>query len=197
MGWDEKMKIFGYIRTTITDEDPQPQMTSLQEFGCSEIFHEDYLNSESISLDEIIDQMESGDTLVVDQLYRLGKSTRQLADLMLRFQTNHFDLVCLTDTIDTRDSSGKLYFQWMNQMASMERALLKERTLLGLSRAREKGKIGGRPKTDAETVHKIRFLFFEKKESIQTIATTCQVSIGTCYKYIHLSESEIATLLQK
>lgn len=191
------MKIYGYIRTTITDENPQPQMTSLQEFGCTEIFHEDYLKPESTSLDDILDQMETGDALVVDQLYRLGKSTRQLADLMLRFQASQFDLICLTDNIDTRDSAGKLYFQWMNQMASMERALLKERTLLGLSRARQKGKIGGRPKIDAETVQKIRFLFFEKKESIQTIATTCQVSIGTCYKYIHLSESEIATLLQK
>lgn len=191
------MKIYGYIRTTITDENPQPQMTSLQEFGCTEIFHEDYLKPESPSLDDILDQMETGDALVVDQLYRLGKSTRQLADLMLRFQASQFDLICLTDNIDTRGSAGKLYFQWMNQMASMERALLKERTLLGLSRARQKGKIGGRPKIDAETVQKIRFLFFEKKESIQTIATTCQVSIGTCYKYIHLSESEIATLLQK
>jgi len=57
-------------------------------------------------------------------------------------------------------------------------------------KARKKGKIGGRPKIDPKTIKKIRQLYYEKKETIQYISEKCGVSVGTCYKYIKLSEEE-------
>ncbi|KAF1304367.1 recombinase family protein [Candidatus Enterococcus willemsii] len=189
------MNLFGYIRTTITDGDPQAQLAQLTAYGCAKIFHEDCVNPGPVTLETVLAEMQAGDVIVVDQLQRLGKSTRQLAEWMMILEERQLNLVCLNEQIDTREAAGKLYFQWMNHMATMERALLKERTLVGLNKARQQGKIGGRPKIDPKTVAKIRFLFFEKKESIQTIATLCQVSIGTCYKYIHLNEEDAQLLL--
>lgn len=191
------MQTVGYIRTTITENDAKEQQSKLAAYGCTEFFHEDSQKEQSISLDDVLKKMNSGDTLVVDRLFHLGKSTRQLSEWMLHLQELQINFVCLTEKIDTREPEGKLYVQLMGQMAEMEKELLKERTLLGLSKAREKGKVGGRPKIEAKTIQKIRFLFFEKKESIQTIANTCKVSIGTCYKYINLKEHEVEQLLQK
>ncbi len=190
------MKLFGYIRTTIIDADPQSQVNQLTAYGCTAFFQEDYLEAQPFPLERALEQMQAGDVLVVDQLYRLGRSTRQLADLLVLFQEKQIDLVCLTEKIDTRELTGKIYFQWLEQMAVMERSLLKERTLVGLNKARQQGKIGGRPKIAPATIQQIRFLFFEKRESIQAIATICGVSIGTCYKYVHLPEHEVE-LLQK
>ena len=192
------MKIIGYARTTINDVDLTSQVEQLSNFGCQEIFHETYESkdamSDNICLEKVIKEMRQGDTLVICQLHRLGKSTRQLTELTQLFKDRGLHLVSLHEEIDTREPMGKIYFQLMEGLATMECSLIKERTLVGLDEARKKGKIGGRPKIDPKTIKKIRSLYYEKKETIQLISSKCGVSVGTCYKYINLPEKEIQQL---
>lgn len=192
------MKIIGYARTTINDVDLTTQVEQLSNFGCQEIFHETYKSkdvvSNNICLEKVIKEMRQGDTLVICQLHRLGKSTRQLTELTQLFKDRGLHLVSIQEEIDTRTPMGKIYFQLMEGLAIMECSLIKERTLVGLDEARKKGKIGGRPKIDPKTIKKIRRLYYEKKETIQLISTKCGVSVGTCYKYINLPEKEIQQL---
>lgn len=192
------MKIIGYARTTINDVDLTLQVEQLSNFGCQEIFHETYESkdamSDNICLEKVIKEMRQGETLVICQLHRLGKSTRQLTELTQLFKDRGLHLVSLHEEIDTREPMGKIYFQLMEGLATMECSLIKERTLVGLDEARKKGKIGGRPKIDPKTIKKIRRLYYEKKETIQLISSKCGVSVGTCYKYINLPEKEIQQL---
>lgn len=192
------MKIIGYARTTINDVDHTTQVEQLADFGCQEIFHKTYeaknATSDNICLEKIIKEMRQGDTLVICQLHHLGKSTRQLTELTQLFKDRGLHLVSLHEEIDTREPMGKIYFQLMEGLATMECTLIKERTLVGLNEARKKGKIGGRPKIDSKTIKKIRRLYYEKKETIQLISSKCGVSVGTCYKYINLPEKEIQQL---
>lgn len=191
------MKIIGYARTTINDVDLTTQVEQLSTFGCQEIFHETYEAKDAetmIKLQSVIEQMQQGDTLVICQLHRLGKSTRQLTEFTQLFNDRGLHLVSIAEEIDTRKPMGKVYFQLMEGLATMECSLIKERTLIGLNEARKKGKIGGRPKIDAKTIKKIRRLYYEKKETIQFISSKCGVSVGTCYKYINLPEKDIEQL---
>ncbi|ASZ06439.1 MULTISPECIES: recombinase family protein [Enterococcus] len=191
------MKIIGYARTTINDVDLTTQVEQLSTFGCQEIFHETYEAKDAetmIKLQSVIEQMQQGDTLVICQLHRLGKSTRQLTEFTKLFNDRGLHLVSIAEEIDTRKPMGKVYFQLMEGLATMECSLIKERTLIGLNEARKKGKIGGRPKIDAKTIKKIRRLYYEKKETIQFISSKCGVSVGTCYKYINLPEKDIEQL---
>ncbi len=161
------MKIIGYARTTINDVDLTTQVEQLSDFGCQEIFHETYEveqnDATAVHLESVIADMQQGDALVVCQLHRLGKSTRQLTELTQLFKDRGLHLVSIDEGIDTREM-GKIYFQLMENLANMECALIKERTLVGLDEARKKGKIGGRPKIDAKTIKKIRRLYYEKKK---------------------------------
>lgn len=149
------MKIIGYARTTINDVDLTTQVDQLSDFGCQEIFHETYEveqnDSTAVHLESVIADMQQGDALVICQLHRLGKSTRQLTELTQLFKDRGLHLISLDEGIDTREM-GKIYFQLMENLANMECALIKERTLVGLDEARKKGKIGGRPKIDAKTI---------------------------------------------
>lgn len=192
------MKIIGYARTTITDDNLTSQLDILSEYGCDEIFHEsfDFSTSENTGskLEEVINTLNKNDALVICQLNHLGKSTRQLTDLTEVFSQQGVHLVSLDEGIDTRQPMGDIYFRLMNGLALMECNLIKERTLIGLSNARKKGKIGGRPKIDERIIKRIRRLYFEKKETIQHISSKCGVSVGTCYKYINLSNEEIMQL---
>lgn len=194
------MKIIGYARTTITDDDLDAQMKVLSDFGCDEIHHETFditIDKQPISvLETVLSSLQAGDTLVICRLNRLGRSTRQLTELTQLFKGSGIHLVSLDEQIDTRNPMGEIYFKLMNGLATMEYDLIKERTLIGLSTARKNGKIGGRPKIDKRIVKKIRHLYHEKKETIQFISSKCNVSVGTCYKYINLSEAEVDTISQ-
>lgn len=195
------MSKIGYVRTTITDHDYQTQHDLLRDFGCDQIFFDTYeaLSPElsPTELDTVVAQMRSGDVLITADLSRLGRSTRQLTELMSLLQKRNIHLVSLAENIDTREPMGAIYFNLMEGLAEMESVLIKERTLVGLNNARKKGKIGGRPKIDPKTVKKIRQLYFDKKETIQFISTKCGVSVGTCYKYINLPEEELGKILSK
>lgn len=195
------MKIIGYARTTITDNDLDAQIKILSDFGCDEVYHEsfDIANGKPLisELETVLNSLEAGDTLVICRLNRLGRSTRQLTELTQTFKGSGIHLVSLDEEIDTRHPMGEIYFKLMNGLASMECDLITERTLIGLNNARKKGKIGGRPKIDTRTVQKIRHLYHEKKETIQFISSKCNVSVGTCYKYINLSEADMAKISQK
>ena len=188
------MKVIGYARTTIIDKESSEQLNKLKEFGCTELFHETYAyeeNCDNHSLESVIARMQSGETLVVSELHRLGKTTRQLTELTDLLRKRNLHLVSLAENIDTREPMGAIYFNLMEGLAATEQALIKERTLVGLNNARKNGKIGGRPKIDPKTIKKIRQLYYDKKETIQFISTKCGVSVGTCYKYIKLSEEEL------
>ncbi|BCA86799.1 resolvase [Enterococcus saigonensis] len=189
------MTIFGYARTTINDNDLDSQVKSLTEYGCGPVFldtfEQKYHEENHADLDTVIAQMQPGDALVVCDLHRLGRSTRQLTELTSLFKNRNLHLVSLTENIDTRSEMGDIYFNLMEGLAQMECALIKERTLVGLNKARQKGKIGGRPKIDVKTVKKIRQLYYDKKETIQFISSKCGVSVGTCYKYINLAPEEL------
>ena len=194
------MKLIGYARTTIIDNDLDAQINTLTNFGCDEIHHEsfDIIDEKQLTseLETVLSKLQPDDTLVICSLNRLGRSTRQLTELTQEFKGSGIHLVSLDDEIDTREPMGEIYFKMMNSLAHMECNLIKERTLFGLNNARKKGKIGGRPKIDDRTVKRIRHLYHEKRETIQFIASKCNVSIGTCYKYINLSENEAAKLSQ-
>ena len=189
------MKIIGYARTTINDVDLTTQVDQLSDFGCQEIFHETYEveqnDSTAVHLESVIADMQQGDALVICQLHRLGKSTRQLTELTQLFKDRGLHLISLDEGIDTREM-GKIYFQLMENLANMECALIKERTLVGLDEARKKEKSAEDQKS-MQNDQKIRRLYYEK-ETIQFISSKCGVSVGTCYKYINLPEKEIEQL---
>ncbi len=190
------MKIIGYARTTINDVDLTTQVEQLSDFGCQEIFHETYEveqnDATAVHLESVIADMQQGDALVVCQLHRLGKSTRQLTELTQLFKDRGLHLISIDEGIDTREM-GKIYFQLMENPANMECALIKERTLVGLDEARKKEKSAEDQKS-MQKRSKNPTSLLRKKETIQFISSKCGVSVGTCYKYINLPEKEIEQL---
>ena len=144
------MKIIGYARSTITDNSTSEQLNKLEEFGCPEFFHETFSveeSEENHSLESVVAQMQPGDTLVVTELHRLGKTTRQLTELTDLLKQRELHLVSLAENIDTREPMGEVYFNLMEGLAIMERSLIKERTLVGLNKAAKKAKLAVVPRS--------------------------------------------------
>jgi DNA invertase Pin-like site-specific DNA recombinase len=89
--------------------------------------------------------MHPGDVLVVWRLDRLGRSLSHLLSVVNALKDKQVAFRSLTEGMDTTTASGELLFQVFGALAQYERALIQERVVAGLSAARRRGRLGGRP----------------------------------------------------
>lgn len=90
--------------------------------------------------------VQPGDVLVVWKLDRLGRSLSHLLSIIATLKANQIAFRSLTEGMDTTTASGELLFHIFGALAQYERDLTKERILAGLNAARQRGRIGGRPR---------------------------------------------------
>jgi DNA invertase Pin-like site-specific DNA recombinase len=117
-------------------------------------------------LEQALAYVRKGDTLVVWRLDRLGRSLPHLITTMTDLENRGIGFKSLTENIDTTTSGGKLIFHIFGALAEFERNLIRERTLAGLTAARARGRIGGRPKALTPQQRKIAQDLYEKHHPI-------------------------------
>lgn len=130
--------LIGYARVSTQDQNLDLQREALTKAGCEKLY-EDKISgarSDRPGLARALEVVRSGDTLVVWKLDRLGRSVKQLVDLVGDLQKNGAQFKSLTDSIDTGTPSGRFFFHVMASLAEMERELAVERTKAGLAAAR-------------------------------------------------------------
>jgi hypothetical protein len=140
--------------------------------------------------DPVRDFAREGDTLVIWKLDRLGRSLRDLIEIVNRLEKNGVSFVCITQNIDTRTPDGKLFFHIFGALAEYERELIRERTKAGLTAARARGRKGGRkPAMNEEQIEQARAMMDNPKLKIKSIMKTLGVSKATLYKYVPMGKS--------
>jgi DNA invertase Pin-like site-specific DNA recombinase len=121
--------------------------------------------------------------VIVWKLDRLARSLRQLIDTMALFHERGVELQSLTETINTTTPSGKLTFHLFAALAEFERDLLRQRVTAGLHAARQRGRVGGRPKAlTADDLKKARALLRSGAYSKVEVAKELQVSRHTLWR---------------
>ncbi len=142
------MSNIGYARVSSSDQNTDLQIDALKAAGCDRIFQDEISGSTTVrpGLQQALDYIREGDTLVVWRLDRLGRSLQHLIETANDLQTRGIGLRSLTEQIDTSTPGGKLVFHVFGALAEFERAIIRERVNAGLVAARKRGRIGGRPK---------------------------------------------------
>jgi DNA invertase Pin-like site-specific DNA recombinase len=140
--------LIGYARVSTSDQTLDLQKDALQQAGCGRIFTDTAsgAKAERIGLDEAINYVRTGDTLVVWRLDRLGRSLPHLIETITGLNNRGIGFKSITEAIDTTTSGGKLIFHIFGALAEFERDIIRERTQAGLTAARARGRLGGRPK---------------------------------------------------
>ena len=137
------------------------------------------------ALDDALDYLRAGDTLVVTKLDRLGRSVRNLKEVVESLQQRDIGLKALSQGIDTTTPGGRLFFHMLAAIAEFEHDLIVERTQDGLAAARALGRKGGvRFKMTATKARQARAMYDEKSYTVQQIAETFGVSRGTIYRHL-------------
>ena len=190
------MKI-GYARVSTRDQNLDLQVDALKSAGCERIYQDVAGGAKTArpALDKMLVQLRAGDVLVIWKLDRMGRSLTHLVELVGDLLKRKIGLLSLNDPNNTTSAQGRLVFNLFASLAEFERELIRERTQAGLSAARARGRVGGRPKglsSEAEaTAMAAETLYRERRLSVSAIAQKLHVSKSTLYSYLRHRGVEI------
>jgi DNA invertase Pin-like site-specific DNA recombinase len=170
--------LIGYARVSTHEQTLNLQQDALTKAGCTKPFTDTAsgAKAERKGLEEALNYVRRGDTLVVWRLDRLGRSLPHLIATMTDLEERGIGFKSLTENIDTTTSGGKLIFHIFGALAEFERNLTRERTQAGLVAARARGRKGGRPKALTGKQLSIARDLYEKRHPIQEICRTLKIS---------------------
>ena len=180
-------KRIGYARVSTDDQNLDLQRDALTRSGCVTIYEETASGKSAIriELEHCRKALRSGDTLVVWRLDRLGRSLSDLVKVIGDLEREGITFESMSEKIDTGSASGKLQFHVFAALAEFERNLIRERTLAGLTAARARGRVGGRPaKLNDKQIREIKALLTDPAAQVNDIAGRYGVSRTTLYKRV-------------
>ena len=126
---------FGYARVSTEEQVLDRQIDMLSEYGVNQIYSEKMTGTKRNrpELEKMLDRLSEGDTVVIESLSRLGRSTKDLIELMELFNKKKVNLVSLKENIDTTTATGKLLFTLISAISQFERDCIADRTREGLT----------------------------------------------------------------
>lgn len=184
--------IIGYARVSTEEQNLDRQIDALKAAGAEKIFMEKMTGTKSDrpKLNEMLEYGRPGDVILVSELTRLSRGTKDLISLSEKINEKGMELISLKEKIDTTSATGKLMFGMLAVMSQFERDLIVERTKEGLRAARARGKKGGRPKKSTEVIQRALRLYDSKEYTIPEITEMTGLSKGTLYRAINERKAE-------
>jgi DNA invertase Pin-like site-specific DNA recombinase len=174
--------IYGYARVSTDGQSVAAQVVALTAAGAGRVFQEvaSGAKTDRAQLRRALDALGAGDVLMVTQLDRLARSTRDLLNTLATITGKGAGFRSLGDGwADTTTPHGRLLLTVLGGLAEFERDLIRARTGEGRARAKARGvKLGRRPKL---TPHQKREAIErrDKGEALVEIARTYNVSHST------------------
>jgi len=154
------MARIGYARVSTTDQDLTVQLERLEAEGCSVVRSEKVSGGSRdgrVELETILQFLRPGDELVVTRLDRLGRSTRDVLNIIHEADQHQAYVTVLDPHVSTRGDMGHLVMTVLGMVAQMERRFIKERQREGIDRAKAAGVYrGGKRRIDRDEVMRLK-----------------------------------------
>jgi DNA invertase Pin-like site-specific DNA recombinase len=135
----------GYARISTDDKHTENQIEQLKKAGCERIYTETASGGrwDRPELQDCLKHLRKGDVLVVWKLDRLSRSLIDLLRILDKVNSEEAGFKSLTEHVDTTTPAGRLMMNMLGSFSQFEREIIRERTKLGLARARANGRKGG------------------------------------------------------
>lgn len=186
--------VYGYARVSTTGQCLDRQLDALIQAGVDKnfIYTEKMSGTKSNrpKLKALLNILEPGDTVYIESLNRLGRSSADLITLMQTFSDMGVTLVSLKEQLDFSSASGKMIAQFLAVLAEFERSCIVERVNEGLAAARARGRVGGRPKTPEKTLTKALEMYKLHNLTVAEICRACGISRPTFYHALREQEEK-------
>ena len=97
----------------------------------------------------------------------------------------------ISDGIDTTTSGGKLIFHIFGALAEFERSVIISRTVAGLKAARERGRVGGRPKAIDSGKGAVARNLINAGSTREDVAAMLGVGVSTLRRHLNQTGNHI------
>lgn len=140
------MSRIGYIRVSTQHQETARQQEIMRNYQVDRIFSEKLsgANTDRPQLKAMLDYVREGDTLYVESISRLGRSTKDLLNIIDTLTEKGVTLVSQKESIDTDTPTGKFMLTVFAALSQLEREQLKQRQREGIEIAKAQGKYTGR-----------------------------------------------------
>ena len=182
------MAKIGYARVSTLKQDLGEQITELEKFGCKKIFsgkHSGKAEKNEEQLNELLNYVREGDTVVVTKLDRLGRSLSQCLKVLDMFLEKEIGFIALNQSINTtkrKDPMAMAMIHLLGLFAELERNFIVERTQGGKQAKLNAGKLnalGGRPLKVTEKIRSKIYKDFSEGMSIREAVEKYALSKAT------------------
>ncbi|MDQ1327605.1 MAG: hypothetical protein QG641_888 [Candidatus Poribacteria bacterium] len=181
--------LVGYARVSSIGQSLDIQLEKLGH--CDKVFQEKKsgTSDKRPRLQECLEYVREGDTLVITRLDRLARSTLHLCQIAAELQKKQVNLKVIDQSIDTGDATGRLLFNMLSAIAQFETELRAERQIDGIQKAKERGvRFGRQEKLTKQQISEMRQ---RRKQGvlIKTLMKDYDLSKATVYRYLNENNS--------
>ena len=185
--------IVGYVRVSSVDQNEARQLVTMENYKVEKVYSEKISAKDTNrpKLQELLDFVREGDTVVIHDFSRLARSTKDLLEIVELLNDKKVNLISSKENIDSSTPTGKLMLTMIGAINEFERANLLERQREGIAQAKKDGKYKGRKEVDIKDfdLHYQRYMNREVNKS--QLAKELGISRPTLDKLIKEYEGKI------
>ena len=150
------MKI-GYVRVSTKEQNTARQEELMKLLKVDRVYI-DKMSGKDMErpfLQEMMNFVREGDSVVVESISRFARNTKDLLELTEQLSNKHVQFISQKENIDTDTPAGKFMLTIFGAVAELEREYIRQRQREGIDIAKEKGKYKGRPAKQLDTFDEI------------------------------------------
>lgn len=195
--------IYGYARCSTNEElqDINRQIRELKQLGATDetIFfeYESGTKTNRSQLNNLLNTVKSGDTIISTEVSRITRSTKQLCEIIEFAKDTHIKLVLGTFVVDCTkelDPMTEGMLKMMGVFSELERNMISQRVKSGMRNAKAKGSKIGRPTTTVDDIPNVFYKHYPKYKNGEInkveFAKICSLSYPTIFKYLRIVEAQ-------
>lgn len=178
----------GYIRVSTVEQNEARQIKDLKENAKVERVYLDKLSGKDTNrpqLNDMIDFVREGDTVIVSEYSRLARSTKDLLEIIETLKAKGVTVISLKENFDTSTPQGEFMLTVFAGIATLERKMMLQRQKEGIAIAKAEGKYKGRqPKGKPDNWQELKDLYNSRQITATEIAKRCEVSRPVVYRWL-------------
>lgn len=196
--------IYGYARCSTNEkmQDINRQVRELKQQGATDttiyLEYESGAREDRAELNKLLNVLQPQDTIVVTEVSRITRSTKQLCEIIELAKNKRIKLILgnfIVDCSKELDPMTEGMLKMMGVFSEIERNITSQRVKSGMENAKAKGKRIGRPTVTADNIPAVFYKHYPKYQqgqiSKKDLSRLCEVSYPTVYKYLHIVEGRV------
>ena len=183
----DNTQVIAYARVSTEQQELARQLDALEKHGYDKLIQEKYTGTKKDreGLNKLLDEVRTGDTVVVESISRLGRNTIDILTIIEGLDKKGINFVSLKENIDSNTPTGKAMLGMIAVISQLERDLIAQRTKEGLQAVKARGVKLGRPSVDSDKIKTALKMYDSGEYSVKEIIATVGISQGKLYKEIN------------